>query len=129
MKKFLDENGLRYLWGKLRAAVDLKQNKLSGTAGQLVGFDADGNAAAQAAPDAGVVSFRGRSGAVMPQSGDYTAAQVGAVPDTRKVNGKALGADISLTAADVGAATAAEVSIAIDEAIDAAITGAIGASY
>lgn len=32
-----------------------------------------------------------------------TAAQVGAVPTTRKVNGKALSADISLTAADVGA--------------------------
>lgn len=28
----------------------------------------------------GVTSFNGRSGAVTPQSGDYTAAQVGAVP-------------------------------------------------
>ena len=33
----------------------------------------------------------------------HTAAAVGAVPTTRKVNGKALSADISLTAADVGA--------------------------
>lgn len=32
-----------------------------------------------------------------------TAAEVGAVPTTRKVNGKALSSDISLTAADVGA--------------------------
>ena len=32
-----------------------------------------------------------------------TAAQVGAVPTTRKVNGKALSADITLTAGDVGA--------------------------
>ena len=35
-----------------------------------------------------------------------TAAQVGAVPTTRKVNGKALSADITLAAADVGAAAA-----------------------
>ena len=35
-----------------------------------------------------------------------TAAQVGAVPTTRKVNGKALSADITLTAGDVGAAAA-----------------------
>lgn len=37
-------------------------------------------------------------------SHSHTAAAVGAVPTTRKVNGKALSADISLTAADVGAA-------------------------
>ena len=36
----------------------------------------------------------------------HTAAQVGAVPTTRKVNGKALSADVTLTAADVGAAAA-----------------------
>lgn len=33
----------------------------------------------------------------------YTAAEVGAVPTTRKVNNKALSADVSLTAADVSA--------------------------
>lgn len=33
----------------------------------------------------------------------HSAASVGAVPTTRKVNGKALSADVSLTAADVGA--------------------------
>jgi hypothetical protein len=33
----------------------------------------------------------------------YTASEVGAVPTSRKVNGKALSADISLSASDVGA--------------------------
>ena len=33
----------------------------------------------------------------------YTASEVGAVPTTRKVNGKALSADITLSASDVGA--------------------------
>ena len=91
-----------------------KQDKLTGTQGQVVGFDEDGNAVPQ---DAGVTSFNGRTGAVTPQSGDYTAEMVGArpstwtpsaedvgaVPTSRTVNGKALSENISLTADDVGA--------------------------
>ena len=50
----------------------------------------------------GVTSFNGRTGAVAPQTGDYTAAQVGARPDTW-----------TPTAADVGAATPADVSTAV----------------
>lgn len=122
---------------------DSKQDKLNGTEDQLVGFNSAGDAVAVAAPDplptggtegqiltlgtdgpewtdppaTGVTTFNGRTGAVTPQSGDYTAemvgarpstwtpsaADVGAVPTTRTVNGKALSADISLTASDVGA--------------------------
>ena len=44
----------------------------------------------------GVESFNGRTGAVTSQTGDYTAAQVGAVPTSRKVNGQALTGDITL---------------------------------
>lgn len=96
------------------ALANEKQDKLTGTQGQVVGFDEDGNAIPQAA---GVTSFNGRTGAVTPQTGDYTAemvgarpstwtptaADVGAVPTSRTVNGKALSANISLTASDVGA--------------------------
>ena len=99
------------------ALANEKQDKLTGTQGQVVGFDEDGNAVPQAAPNTGVTSFNGRTGAVTPQSGDYTAemvgarpstwtpsaADVGAVPTTRTVNGKALSTNISLTASDVGA--------------------------
>lgn len=81
----------------------LKQDKLTGAQGQIVGFDSSGNAIAQAAPASGVTSFNGRTGAVTPVSGDYTAEMVGAVPTTRKINNKALSADISLTASNVGA--------------------------
>ena len=80
-----------------------KQDKISGAQGQIVGFDENGEPAAQAPPDTGVTSFKGRQGAVMPQAGDYSAADVGAVPTTRTVNGKALSTNVSLTAADVGA--------------------------
>lgn len=82
------------------ALANEKQDKLTGTSGQLVGFDSGGNATAVAAP---------------------TAASIGAVPTSRKVNGKALTNDINLTASDVGAATTGYV--------DSAIGGAISASY
>lgn len=96
--------------GKLTVDVERlereKQDKISGAQGQIVGFDENGEPAAQAPPDTGVTSFKGRKGAVTPQVGDYTAAQVGAVPVARTVNGKALSANVSLTAADVGALAA-----------------------
>lgn len=54
----------------------------------------------------GVSSFNGRSGAVQPASGDYTAAMVGARPDTW-----------TPTAADMGAATMEQVNAAIQAAV------------
>ena len=39
----------------------------------------------------------------------YTASEVGAVPTTRTVNGKALSANVTLTASDVGAVDASDV--------------------
>lgn len=64
-----------------------------------------------------MTSFKGRTGAVTPQEGDYTAdmvgarpdtwtpsaADVGAVPTSRTVNGQELSQDINLTADNVGA--------------------------
>ena len=87
-----------------------------GTDGQVLTKTTDG-VAWEDAPDTGVTSFKGRTGAVTPQEGDYTAdmvgarpdtwtpsaADVGAVPTSRTVNGKALSRNISLTASDVGA--------------------------
>lgn len=90
-----------------QALANEKQDKLTGTQGQVVGFDEDGNAVPQAAPNTGVTSFNGRTGAVTPQSGDYTAADVGAVPTTRTINSKPLSSNVTLTAADVGAGTPA----------------------
>lgn len=96
--------------GKLTVDVERlereKQDTISGTKGQIVGFDDDGTPVAQEPSDTGVTSFKGRKGAVMPRAGDYSAVDVGAVPTTRKVSGKALSSDISLTAADVGALAA-----------------------
>lgn len=57
-------------------ALNGKQDTLTGTQGQVVGFDADGNPIAQDAPEGGVTSFNNRIGAVSPQKGDYTAADI-----------------------------------------------------
>ena len=48
-----------------------------------------------------------------------TASAVGAVPTSRTVNGKSLSANITLTAADIGAATTADITAAIGNAIAA----------
>lgn len=68
--------------GGVLDALAKKQDTISGSVGQIVGFDVDGKAVAQDAPETGVVTFNGRTGAVTPQAGDYTAAQVGARPST-----------------------------------------------
>ena len=54
--------------------------------------------AAQGAASGGVSSFKGRSGAVIPQAGDYTADMVGARPDTWMPTSQDVGADPSGTA-------------------------------
>lgn len=53
-----------------------------GTAGQVLTkkSDADYDAEWVEAPEGGVTSFNGRAGAIIPQEGDYTAEQVGALP-------------------------------------------------
>lgn len=43
---YLDNEGVRYIWGKVRAALSAKQDKFSGRPGQAVGFTAQGEAAA-----------------------------------------------------------------------------------
>lgn len=51
------------------------------------------------------------------------------VPTTRKINGKALSADITLSASDVGAATKSDVATAKQEAIDAILGGTVDANF
>ena len=55
-----------------------------------------------------------------------TAAEVGAVPTSRTVNGKALSADIALSAADVGAAASSHTHAASD--ITSGVTNNTGTS-
>ena len=49
MAKFLDNEGLDRFWENLKTKLSGKQDKLTGSPGQVVGFGPDGTAAAQAA--------------------------------------------------------------------------------
>lgn len=91
----------------------------------------------------GVTSFNGRTGVVNPQSGDYTAAMVGArsstwlptpaeinaVPAYRTINGKALTANITLSASDVGTAPITINSTDLTAGSSSLATGAVYLVY
>lgn len=47
---YLDDTGLAHFWARLKETIALKQNLLTGTEGQFVGFDAGGNPVAVEAP-------------------------------------------------------------------------------
>lgn len=110
-----------------------------GTTGQILTKTESGAAWADA-PETGVVNFNGRTGAVTPQAGDYTADMVGARPDTwtptadeigavpvtRTVNGKPLSGDIALDAADVGARAASWMPTAAQVGAIPAVSGVKG---
>ncbi len=92
-------------WGNVKTVAEKATQKpisfqVTGLEGEefTIEFTEDGEGGSS-----GVESFNGRSGAIVPQAGDYTAEMVGAIPITRTVNGKPLSADITLVAADVGA--------------------------
>lgn len=102
-----------------------------GTQGQILTVGSGGAPEWADAPAAGVTTFNNRTGAVTPQSGDYTAemvgarpstwtpsaADVGAVPTTRTINSKPLSSDVTLSAADVGAgAPAASATVTLSSA-------------
>lgn len=62
--------------GGVYTALSEKQDTITGQQGQVVGFDAEGNPIAQAAPDTGVISFNGRKGEVSPGADDYSADMI-----------------------------------------------------
>ena len=95
---YLDNNGLAYFWGKVKAlvsgkadasAIPTKTSDLTNDSGFLTSYTET---------DPTVPSWAKAS-----SKPSYTASEVGAVPTTRTVNSKALSSDITLTASDVGA--------------------------
>ena len=77
MANYLNDNGLLYLWQKIKEKFALK-NEIPTKTSDL--NNDSGFITAEQVPDTGVVSFNGRGGIVVPQTGDYTAAMVGAIP-------------------------------------------------
>lgn len=73
------------------ANVTLTGVPSGGTTGQILTQGASGPEW-EDAPDTGVTTFNGRTGAVTPQSGDYTAEMVGARPSTWTPTAQEVGA-------------------------------------
>lgn len=80
------------------ALANEKQDKLTGQQGQYVGFDSNGAAVATSKP-----TYTASEVGARPSTWTPSAADVGAVPTSRTVNGKALSSNITLNASDVGA--------------------------
>lgn len=81
-----------------QALANEKQDKLTGQQGQYVGFDSNGAAVATSKP-----TYTASEVGARPSTWTPSAADVGAVPTSRTVNGKALSSNITLNASDVGA--------------------------
>lgn len=56
-KHYLDSDGLAYVWDKIRGYFAKKQDVITGTAGQVVGFDTEGKPVAQDLPDAATKEY------------------------------------------------------------------------
>lgn len=80
MKDYSGPKTLRGLFKVLISTFDQKQDNIRGVPGQMVGFGSDGKPIPQQIPDTGVTTFKGRSGTVVPQTGDYTPEMIGADP-------------------------------------------------
>lgn len=101
--KFLDGDGLLYLWSKILGKMPKKTSELQNDSGFITGADIpEGAAASTTSPK---MSGTAATGSEMAFArGDHVhPSDTSRVPTTRKVNGKALSSDISLGASDVGA--------------------------
>ena len=116
-KKYLDDNGLLYFWGKLKAAFvaevswdstnkKLKRTKNGSTSDLVTLADVALSGSYNDlldVPAAGVSDVTVDGTSVVGAGGVAAIDLTGKVPTTRKVNGKALSADITLAASDVSA--------------------------
>lgn len=100
------------------AAIPTKTSQLANDSGFITGSDIpEGAAASTTAPKMAGTAAVGTELAFA--RGDHVhPSDTSRVPTTRTINGKALSADITLSAADVGAATTDDVATAKQEAID-----------
>lgn len=86
-KTFLDPDGVAYFWSKVKERIPTKVSDITNDSGFIT-----------TETDPTVPSWAKAS-----SKPSYTASEVGAVPTSRTVNGKALSSNITLSASDVGA--------------------------
>lgn len=112
MAKYLDLNGLSYLWDKIKAQLNLKVDKVSGK-----GLSTNDYTTAEKEKLGGIAAGANKTTVDSALSGTSTnpvqnkavnTALSSKVATSRKINNKALTADITLSAGDVGAIPAAQ---------------------
>lgn len=85
----------------------------AGSAGSAAGYAAEAKKAAESVTEKGVNTWNGRSGTVLPQSGDYTADMVGAVSeDTYNAKVTEIDKDLNTVGEDI---TALEKRVSANE--------------
>lgn len=116
MAKFLDLTGLQYFWGKVKPSIDSKVEKVDGKGLSTNDFT-----------DALKTKLEGLENTIVDAALDTNSSNAvankavataieelnnGKVSTSRTINGKALTADVTLTAEDVAAVAASKVGVA-----------------
>lgn len=112
-----------------KPSIPSKTSELTNDSGFITSSDIpDGAAASTTTPKMNGTAAVGTEMAFA--RGDHVhPSDTSRVPTTRTINGKSLSTNITLTASDVGAATADDVATAKQEAIDAILGGSVDADF
>lgn len=112
MGMFLDKTGLSYLWGQLKGKLNLKVDKVDGKGLSTNDFTNDLKTKLEGLQNTTVDSALSADSVNPVQNKVINEALAGKVATSRKINGKALTADVTLGAADVGAVASTSVGVA-----------------
>lgn len=125
----LDSNSLGLIFKKIKSVIPSKTSDLTNDSGFITTSDIpEGAAASTTVPKMAGTAAVGTEMAFA--RGDHIhPADTSRVPVSRTINGKPLSENINLAAADVGAATPAEVAEAKQEAINAILGGNVNADF
>lgn len=124
-----DRDSLKLIFQQIKKNIPSKTSDLTNDSGFITGADIpEGAAASTTSPKMAGTAATGTEMAFA--RGDHVhPSDTTRVPTTRTINGKALNQNITLAAADVGAATPEEVATAKQEAIDAILGGNVSADF
>lgn len=125
----LDATSLGLIFKKIKGSIPSKTSDLTNDSGFITTSDIpEGAAASTTVPKMAGTAAAGTEMAFA--RGDHIhPSDTSRVPVSRTINGKALSEDVTLSAADVGAATADDVATAKQEAIDAILGGSVSADF
>ena len=124
-----DADSLTLIFKKIKSILPTKTSDLTNDSGFITTSDIpEGAAASTTSPKMDGTATIGTELAFA--RGDHVhPSDTSRVPVTRTINGKALSEDVTLVAADVGAATPADVATAKQEAIETVLGEGVSADF